>query len=110
VVVYSNPQEYLNPPANDWFGFTFATPFEYDGHQNLIVETAWTGGGYVACATWWGAATGRHCYSYILNSNPVFGYPDAGAVDDHQHYMRVTVTPNDVGPSSLGRVRGLFAH
>ncbi len=107
-LVYSRSQEYLNPPANNWFGFTFDKPFEYDGRQNIIVEVTWVGAGYAAAATWWGSGAKQHCYSYVLNGNPVFGYPTAGLVDDHLHYMRITLTPDAVGSSSLGRVKGVF--
>ncbi len=108
VEVYANSQEYLNPPANSWFGFTFAKPFEYDGKRNLLVEVAWNGAGYAATGTWWGTGAARICYSYVLNGNPLYGYPNAGVVDSYLHYMRITITPNAVAPSSLGRVKGVF--
>ena len=68
----------------------------------------WAERGYAAIATWWGQGSGRFCYSYVLNGSPVFGYPNAGAVENSLHYMRITVTPNAVEPNSLGRVKGVF--
>ncbi len=105
--VYFNASQPMYPPANSFFGFDLDTPFTYDGNHNLIVEVTWQGG-YAAIGTWWGPAAGRHCYSYILNGNPVGGYPDAGMLTDNLHYMRVTVNNIGVAPTSLGRIKSLY--
>jgi len=108
-VFYRNPVNF-NPKLNDWFGFTFDTPFDYDGQGNLIVEVWWVGAGNEATAyTDWGRDfLGRAVVSFVTNGNPECGYPDAGRVQDYVHYMRITMTGVAVAPTSLGRVKALY--
>lgn len=108
--VYSrNPATTSAVPANGWFGFPFDTPFDYDGRRNLVVEVWWeqdnNGGGNTQ---WNYPVAGRCCFSYIVNGSPVNGYPTTGYVSYFLHYMRVTVTPSAVAPTSLGRVKAAF--
>lgn len=110
VTVYSrNPATTSAVPADSWFGFDFDTPFEYDGRRNLVVEVWWeednNGGGNTQ---WNFPVNGRCCFSYIVNGNPQSGYPNKGYVSYFLHYMRATITPSAVAPTSLGRVRAVF--
>ncbi|NIT35175.1 MAG: hypothetical protein GTN49_01530 [candidate division Zixibacteria bacterium] len=99
VTVYGKSAQYLNPKANDWFGFDFPI-YYWDGHSNLIVEVEWRGdtGGFAY--TYWSAGTARCVFNYN-GGRPV--------VRDYVHYMRVTIhfIPG-VEPTSLGRVRALY--
>jgi hypothetical protein len=110
VTVYDrNPATISAVPSNNWFGFDFDTPFVYNGSDNLVVEVWWeedsNGGGNTQ---WNFPVNGRCCFSYIVNGNPVNGYPDRGSASYFMHYMRATVSPSAVAPTSLGRVRALY--
>jgi len=108
VQVFYEASLFQYPPQNSWFGYELQTPFAYDGTHNLIVEVWWDGGGSAATGTWQGPATGRFAYSYVLNGNPVYGYPNEGLVGDTLHYMRLTIEPSAVENTSLGRVKTLY--
>ncbi len=108
-VFYRDPVQF-DPKLNDWFGFTFDTPFVYDGRRNLVVEVWWAGQENEANAyTDWGRDfMGRCVVSFVTKGIPECGYPDAGRVQDYIHYMRITITAIAVSPTSLGRVMALF--
>ncbi len=109
VEVFARDPLNLNAPANSWFGWDFDTSFNYNGTDNLIVEVWWEGRDYAYAYSYWGASSaGRSVYSYIKYNSPYFGYPDAGFVSEYLHYMRITLNPTAVAPTSLGRVKALF--
>jgi hypothetical protein len=98
--VYSRSSQYLNPSANDWFGFDL-TGFYYTEPLNLIVEVEWSGdtGGYTY--TYRSAAPARCVFNYN-GGTPV--------VHNYVHYMRITIyfIPG-VEPTALGRVKALYS-
>lgn len=93
-----------------WVPFTFDTPFEYNGTENLVVEVWWDGDNGAGGPARYGNAGGgnRQLYSGKLNGNPYGGYPNSGYTSQYMHYMRITLAPAAVGGSSLGRVKALF--
>jgi len=97
-------------PQETWWGLDFDAPFDYDGRESLIVEVWWHGDDGAGGPTRYGnAGSGnRQLYSGLLNGNPYGGYPDSGYTSQYMHYMRITLTPDAVAPTSLGRVRALF--
>jgi hypothetical protein len=101
--VYERAAQYTgNAVAYTWWGFDFDTPFEYDGVDNLIVEVFWLeregGPGVVS---YWTPMKGRCC----MYAGPV---PCDPAIFDYLHFMRITVSPTAVAPTSLGRVKAVF--
>ena len=90
-----------------WFGIPFDAPFAYNGTDNLLFEVWWEGDNDGYAYTYWARSTGRYVYSYIKGSTPYNGYPDKGLVTDYLHNMRITISPNAVAPTSLGRVKSL---
>jgi hypothetical protein len=94
----------------EWFGFDLNPTFHYDGTNNLIVEVWWegddNGGGYVFTA--YVVAQLRCLLSSIKNGVPQDGYPDEGLACYWLHYMRVTLSPDAVEPTSLGRVKAMY--
>lgn len=107
VQVYYRETCNISATANQWFGFNFDTPFAYNGDDNLLFEVWWEGDDNGYAYTYWTPMTGRYVYSYIKGTTPYNGYPDKGLVTNYLHYMRITVTSNDVAPTSLGRVRAM---
>jgi len=105
--VYYRDPAYIAATAYQWFGFDFDTPFAYNGADNLLFEVWWEGDNDGYAYTYWTTKTGRYVYSYIKGTTPYNGYPDKGEVVDYLHYMRITVSPNAVAPTSLGRVKAL---
>ena len=102
VVVYEKESQYAEATAYTWWGFDFDTPFEYDGDDNLIVEVFWLErDGGPGVVSYWTPKKGRCC----MYAGPV---PTDPAVFDYLHYMRVTVSPTAVAPTSLGRVKAMF--
>jgi hypothetical protein len=102
VVVYADPYQYIEAQPYRWYGFDFALPFDYNGADNLIIEVHWLGrNGAASAVTYWTELPGRIC----MYAGPV---PCDPAVFDFQHFMRVTVTPTAVAPTSLGRIRATF--
>ena len=92
------------------FGFELSPTFAYDGTNNLIVEVWWEGdddrGGYVFTAD---VREQLRCLlSSIKNGVPLNGYPDGGLACNWLHYMRLTLSPDAVAPTSLGRVKALY--
>jgi hypothetical protein len=110
VTVYSrNPATIGAVSANSWFGFPFDTPFDYDGQRNLVVEVWWVNDNNGGGNTQWNfPVNGRCCFSYIVNGNPINGYPDKGFASYFLHYMRATISPSAVAPTSLGRVKSMY--
>jgi hypothetical protein len=108
--VFHRDPLFFEPVVGGWFGFTFDTPFAYNGRDNLIVEVWWVDlANGAACATDWGRESlGRSVLSMLTYGEPEYGYPHAGLVHDYIHYFRVTVSGVGVAPTSLGRVRALF--
>lgn len=101
VEVYNRSAQYIPVTPYVWFGFTFDTPFSYNGKDGLIMEVDWNtdSGGYAYCRA--SSVTARFAYSYN-NYGPY--------VQNYLHYQRITVAPSGVGvaPTSLGRVKSLF--
>lgn len=89
----------MNPTPYTWFGFAFGTNFEYDGTKNLIFEVEWNGDSGGKATTYWSPGTGR-C---------IVGLNGAGAnLYNYVHYMRITLEPSAVSPTSVGRVKALY--
>ena len=102
VTVYSRYSEYAGATAYTWWGFDFDTPFVYDGADNLIVEVFWQGRkGGPGVVSYWTPMKGRCC----MFAGPV---PCEPAVFDYLHFMRITVSPTAVAPTSLGRVKAVY--
>lgn len=100
IVYYAASQNPATTPYT-WFGFDFQTPFAYNGNENLIVEVEWKGKvGSPATMTYW---TKRHRACALAVASPT-----PPVVHDKVHYMRITVTAEDVRATSLGRVKTLF--
>jgi hypothetical protein len=110
VTVFSANPVTINPPMNTWFGFDCHPAFDYDGRRNLLVEVWWDGGnnGGPNCWTTNAAGSKRCVTASRVNGVPQNGYPDGGAVGDYSFYMRITLTPSAVAPTSLGRIKGLY--
>lgn len=88
--------------AYTWWSFDFDTPFEYDGDDNLIVEVFWQErDGGPGVVSYWTPIKGRCC----MYAGPV---PTDPAIFDYLHFMRLTVSPTAVAPTSLGRVKAVF--
>ena len=108
-VFYADPVT-VNMKIREWFGFDLQPSFAYDGTSNLIVEVWWEGdddgGGYVFTADVPGQT--RCLLSSIKNGVPQNGYPDQGLACNWLHYMRLTLSPDAVAPTSLGRVKALY--
>jgi hypothetical protein len=102
LVVYMRDAEYANAVAYTWWGFDFDTSFRYDGADNLIVEVFWQGReGGPGVVSYWTPMQGRCC----MYAGPV---PCDPAVFHFLHFMRITVSPTAVAPTSLGRVKAIF--
>jgi hypothetical protein len=102
LVVYERDAEYANAVAYTWWGFDFDTSFRYDGADNLIVEVFWQGReGGPGVVSYWTPMQGRCC----MYAGPV---PCDPAVFHFLHFMRITVSPTAVAPTSLGRVKAVF--
>jgi hypothetical protein len=97
--VFSRSSYYLSGTPGTWFGFTFDKEFEYNGKDNLIVDVSWNGDSGGTCYTYWSPATARCVYKF--NNEPV-------CLANYVHYMRITLEPNAVAPTSLGRVKAVF--
>lgn len=99
--MYGPKSQHITAAANTWFGFTFDTPFYYDGSKNLIMEVNWSGdsGGYAYC--WASSVAGRFVYMYNGNGPYAASY---------FHRQRITLAPGGmaVSPTSLGRVKALY--
>lgn len=110
VTVYSANPVTIAPPVNTWFGFDFSPAFEYNGRDNLLVETWWDGGNNGGPNCWMTSVPGsaRACVASRVNGVPENGYPNGGAVEGYNLNMRITLTPNAVAPTSLGRVKTLY--
>lgn len=96
--------------SGTWVPFTFDTPFDYNGTENLVVEVWWHGDNGAGGPARYGNAGGgnRQLYSGVLNGNPYGGYPNSGYTSQYMHYMRITLTPNAVDASSIGKVKALY--
>jgi hypothetical protein len=94
--------------AYQWFGFEFDKPFTYNGADNLIFEVWWEGDNDGYAYTYWARSAGRYVCSYIKGTTPLRGYPDKGEIFDYLHNMRITISPDAVAPTSLGRVRAMY--
>lgn len=99
VEVYRKSVETLNPAARTWFGFNFQTDFEYDGRRNFLIDVSWAGDSGGTAYTYWSPATARCVYNY--NGGDIY-------LANYIHYMRITVEPNAVTPTSFGRVKTIF--
>jgi hypothetical protein len=102
VQVFADDELRVMPPSYTWFGFDFSPRFEYNGKDNLLVEVHWKGrSGSPGIVTYWTPKDGRCC----MYAGPV---PCDPAVFDFVHYMRVTISPVAVAPTSLGRVKAVY--
>jgi hypothetical protein len=99
VVVFSRATHVLDVTAGSWFGFDFDTDFEYNGTDNLVVDVSWNGDSGGTCYTYWGPGTARCVYNY--NGGTVY-------LTNYVHYMRISLDPNAVAPTSLGQVKALL--
>ncbi|NIT36281.1 MAG: hypothetical protein GTN49_07250 [candidate division Zixibacteria bacterium] len=97
--VFSRSSYYLSGTPGTWFGFDFDKKFEYNGRDNLIVDVSWNGDSGGTCYTYWSPATARCVYNW--NGGAVY-------LANYVHYMRITLEPNAVAPTSLGRVKAVF--
>ena len=108
-VFYADPVT-VNMEIRKWFGFNLSPSFAYDGTNNLIVEVWWEGdddrGGYVFTADV--PRQTRCLLSSIVNGIRLDGYPNQGKACNYLHYMRLTLSPDAVAPTSLGRVKALY--
>jgi hypothetical protein len=98
-LVYSKISQNVSPVPYTWFGFAFGTPFEYNGKANLIVEVDWNGDSGAKVGNYWSPGTGRCIVSLNGAGANLFNYV---------HYMRITLEPSAVGPTSVGRVKALY--
>jgi hypothetical protein len=90
------------PPSYTWFGFDFSPGFEYNGEDNLIVEVYWKDrDGTLSIGTFWTPYEARCCMCVGISTTEP-------AVFDFVHYMRATISPIAVEPTSLGRVKAVF--
>jgi hypothetical protein len=109
-VVYSANPVTVKMPVRKWFGFDLDPTFHYNGTNNLIVEVWWegddNGGGRVFAA--YVVEQLRCLISSIKNGVPQDGYPDEGSQFYWLHYMRVTLSPDAVAPTSIGRVKAMY--
>jgi hypothetical protein len=100
----------VNTRIREWFGFDLEPTFKYDESYNLLVEVWWEGdddgGGLVFNADV--PEQDRCVYAARKNGVPEYGYPDQGKVFNWLHYMRITLSPDAVAPTSLGRVKALY--
>jgi hypothetical protein len=102
VQVFADDELRIKPPAYTWFGFDFSPTFEYNGEDNLIVEVHWKErSGAPGVVTYWTPKEARVC----MYAGPV---PCDPAVFNFVHYMRVTISPVAVAPTSLGRVKAVY--
>ncbi|UCH78101.1 MAG: hypothetical protein JSU81_10320 [Candidatus Coatesbacteria bacterium] len=110
LTVYSANPVTIVAPANTWFGFDCNPSFEYNGRDNLLVETWWDGGNDGGPNCWMANVSGsdRACVASRVNGVPQNGYPNGGKVEGYNFNMRITLTPNAVAPTSLGRLRALY--
>ncbi len=108
-VFYADPAT-VNMRIREWFGFDVKPAFKYDDSYNLLVEVWWEGdddgGGYVFTADV--PEQDRCVFASTKNGAPEYGYPDQGKVFNWLHFMRITLEPDAVAPTSLGRVKALY--
>jgi hypothetical protein len=97
--VYSRAVQAVGPTPYTWFGFAFDADFEYNGKKNLIYEVSWNGDSGGNAYTYWSPGTAR-C---IVSQNGA-----AANLYNYIHYMRITLEPSAVSPTSVGRVKALF--
>jgi hypothetical protein len=98
-LVYSKISQPVGPTPYTWFGFTFDTPFDYNGTANLIVEVDWNGDSGAEVGNYWSPGTARCIVSINGAAANLFNYI---------HYMRITLEPSAVSPTSVGRVKALY--
>jgi hypothetical protein len=110
VTVYSSNPEIVDPQYNAWFGFDCHPAFDYNGSDNLLVETWWDGANDGGPNCWMKsvASSSRACIASRVRGVPQYGYPNGGGVADYNMYMRITTSGAAVGSSSLGRVKALY--
>jgi hypothetical protein len=99
VQVFSRASYTLNGAAGSWFGFVFDKKFEYNGKDNLVVDVSWSGDSGGTCYTYWSPGTARCIYKY--NGGTVY-------LTNYVHYMRISLKPNAVAPTSLGHVKAVY--
>ena len=108
-VFYAEPAV-VDMRIREWFGFDSQPAFKYNGDDNLLVEVWWEGddddGGLVFTAD--APEQDRCIFAARKNGVPEYGYPDQGKVFNWLHYMGITLEPDAVGPTSLGRVKALY--
>lgn len=97
--VFKKSSYYLSGSAGNWFGFAFDKKFEYNGKDNLVVDVSWNGDSGGTCYTYWSPGTARCVYNY--NGGTVY-------LTNYVHYMRISLEPNAVAPTSLGRVKSFY--
>ena len=78
------------------FGFAFDKKFEYNGKDNLVVDVFWNGDSGGNCYTYWSPGPARRMYNYTGGTVYLTNY---------LHYMRISLEPDAVAPTSLGRVK-----
>lgn len=107
--VFYRSSHYVNPTAESWFGWSFDTPFAYNGTDNFIIEVWWVEDeGEGAAPTYITKITSRGLYSSIRYGVPQNGYPNQGELMNYLHHMRITLEGIGVAPTSLGRVKALY--
>jgi hypothetical protein len=89
----------VGPTPYTWFGFKFDTDFEYSGKKNLLFEVSWSTDSGGSAYTYWSPGTARCVVS--LNGA-------AANLYNYIHYMRITLEPSAVSPTSVGRVKALY--
>jgi len=110
VTVFSANPVTINVPVNTWFGWACGPTFNYNGSDNLLVETWWDGGndGGPNCWMKYVLGSARACIASRVRGVAQNGYPNGGAAEGYNMYMRITMGGAAVAASSLGRVKVLF--
>jgi hypothetical protein len=108
--VFSADPANISMEIREWFGFDCKPAFKYNGKDNLLVEVWWEGdddgGGQVFTA--WVPGQLRSLDAYRKNGVSYKGYPDQGESFNWLHFMRITLEPDAVWPTSLGRVKAVY--
>jgi hypothetical protein len=110
VEVFAADPATVDMRIREWFGFDVKPAFKYDEKYNLLVEVWWEGddegGGLVFTADV--PEQDRCVFASKKDGVPQYGYPDQGKVFNWLHFMRITLLPDAVAPTSLGRVKALY--
>ncbi|MEN8209662.1 MAG: hypothetical protein ABFR50_10490 [Candidatus Fermentibacteria bacterium] len=76
LVLSGSPYSTQTVAVNEWFEFTFDTPFWYNGQDNLLIEIQWSSGSGSLYSWNWNGGSDRCVYGHygqssglVLNSN-----------------------------------------